>query len=162
MDGPVNKIMVYVDGTEESITAAQYGICLARATGAEFYALYIVNTRALSDLVSAKIFLQAEEEEYKNDLELDADRYLNHIKQMARDKGVAVKTLKSSGSVNVEIKNKVNENEIDLLIIGELSKIRSRRDELYNETERAMRSVNCSVLIAKDEERVWTIYNQLV
>jgi len=161
MDGPVKKIMAYIDGTEESITAAQYAICLTRATGAELYVLYIVNTRALSDLVSAKIFLQAEEEEYKKDLDSDADRYLNHVKQMAREKGVAVKALKSSGSVNVEIKNQVNENEIDLLVIGELSKIRSRRDELYNETERAMRSVPCSVLIAKDEERVWTIFNQL-
>ena len=161
MEGPVKKIMVYVDGTEESITAAQYAICLTRATAAELYVLYVVNTRALTDLVNARIFLKAEEEEYKHDLDSDADRYLNHVKQMARDKGVAVKGIKTSGSVNVEIKSQVNENSIDLLVIGELSKIRSRRDELYNETERAMRSVNCSVLTVKDEERVWTIYNQL-
>ena len=161
MDGPVNKIMVYIDGTEQSITAAQYAVCLARSTGAEMYALYVVNTRALSDLVNARIFLQAEEAEYKQDLDKDADRYLNHAIQLGRDKGVVIKTLKANGTVSLEIKNKVKENGIDLLIIGELSRIRSRRDELYDETERAMKNVPCSVLIVKNEERVWNIYNQL-
>ena len=162
MDGPVKKIMVYVDGSEGSVTAAQYGICLSRITGAEFYILYVVNTRALSDLVSAKIFLKAEEEEYKKDIDADADRYLNHVKRLALEKGVAAKVLKASGSVNVEIKNFVKEHNIDLLMIGELSKIQSRRDELYNESERAMRSVDCSVMIVKDGERVLDLYNHLI
>ncbi|MCL2791688.1 MAG: universal stress protein [Spirochaetaceae bacterium] len=161
MDGPVKKIMVYVDGSEKSIIAAQYGICLARATEAEFHVLYVVNTRALNDLVSAKIFLKEEEEEYKKDLDSDADKYLNHVRHLAADKGVNAKVFKLSGSINVEIKNFTKEYEIDLFIIGELSKIQSRRDELYNEAERAMRSVNCSVIIVKDDERVLELYNKL-
>jgi nucleotide-binding universal stress UspA family protein len=161
MNNLMKKIMVYVDGTEGSIIAAQYGICLAKITRAELYVLYVVNTRALSDLVSAKIFLKEEEEEYKRDLESDADRYLNHVKHLALQKGVDVKPLKSGGSVNVEIKNFVKEYDIDLLVIGELSKIQSRRDELHNEAERAMRSVSSSVLIVKDEEKVLSLYNQL-
>jgi nucleotide-binding universal stress UspA family protein len=63
--------------------------------------------------------------------------------------------------LNVKIINRVKNEEIDLLIIGELSHIRSRRDEFYDETERAMRAVSCSVLIVKDEERVWEMYNAL-
>ncbi|MHC4565785.1 MAG: universal stress protein, partial [Planctomycetota bacterium] len=37
--------MVYVDGTEQSVTAAQYAICLAAFSGAELIAYYVVNTR---------------------------------------------------------------------------------------------------------------------
>ncbi|MCL2295086.1 MAG: universal stress protein [Spirochaetes bacterium] len=162
MNKPVRKIMVYVDGSEESIIAAQYGICFAKSMGAEFFVLYVVNTRALADLVSARIFLEAEEEEYKKDLDLDADRYLNHVSQLAAKVGVDVNLLRASGSISVEIKNATKKHEVDLLIIGELSKTLSRRDELYNETERAMRSVNCSVLIVKDEERVLELYNRLI
>ncbi|MCL2704578.1 MAG: universal stress protein [Spirochaetaceae bacterium] len=162
MGGPIKKIMVYVDGSEGSVIAAQYGICLARITGAEFHVLYVVNTRALNDLLTARIFIKEEEEEYKKDLESDADRYLNHVKHLASNKGIPAIMLKSSGSINVEIKNFVKEYDIDLLIVGELSKIQSRRDELYNESERAMRSVTCSVLIVKDEERVLELYNQFV
>jgi len=62
----------------------------------------------------------------------------------------------------VEIKSVVTEQEIDLLIIGELSHIRSRRDEFFNEAERAMRFSPCSVLIVKDEEKVWNMFDQLV
>ena len=44
----------------------------------------------------------------------------------------------------------------------ELPRIRSRRDELYDEAEQAMRSVTCSVLIVKDEDAVYDMYEALV
>jgi nucleotide-binding universal stress UspA family protein len=162
MEGPIKKIMVYIDGTEQSLTAAQYAICLCRATGAELTALFIVNTRALNDLLKARIFLAEEQEEYRRDLESDADKYLNHVRTMARQKGLAIETVSTSGTVHQQIKTKVSELDIDLLVIGELSRIRSRRDELHNEAERAMRNVACSVLIVKDEDRVWEMYEQMV
>lgn len=162
MDGPIRKIMVYIDGTEQSITAAQYAICLSRAINAELTAVYVVNTRALNDLLRTRIFVEAEQEEYRRDLDADADRYLNHIRSLARQKGLAIETISTSGSVHLEIKNKIIEHEIDLLIIGELSHIRSRRDGFYNETERAMRGVPCSVLIVKDEDRVWELFESLM
>jgi len=161
MNGPIKKILVYVDGTESAITAAQYAVVLSRATGAELSALYVVNTRALEDLLKARIFIKAEEEEYKRDLEADASRYLNHVRSLARKKGLALEAVSVSGAVQQEIKRYVQENEIDLLVIGELSHVRSRRDEFYNEAERAMRSVSCSVLIVKDEDRVWELYDTL-
>jgi nucleotide-binding universal stress UspA family protein len=161
MNGPIKKILVYVDGTEGSITAAQFAVVLSRTTGAQLSALYVVNTRALEDLLKARIFIKAEEEEYKRDLEADANRYLNHVRSLARKKGLAVEAVSVSGAVNQEIKRYVRENEIDLLVIGELSHVRSRRDEFYNEAERAMRSVSCSVLIVKDEDRVWELYDAL-
>jgi len=161
MASPIQKILVYVDGSEESITAAEYAVCLAKTLGAELYALYVVNTRALTDLVRTRIFLESEEQEYQRDLEQDAQRYLKHTKEIARNKGLAVEIIQSSGTVHVIIKEQVKDKDIDLLIIGELSRIRSRRDEFYNEVERAMRSVGCSVLIVKDEERVWQLYESL-
>jgi nucleotide-binding universal stress UspA family protein len=153
-------MLVYVDGSEESITAAQYGICLSKAWGAEMSAVYVVNTRALDDLVKMKIFLQEEEEEYRLDIEADADRYLNHVAKMAEEKSITVKPIKISGNVSSEIKKVVKEEKIDLLLIGEISHVRSRRDEFYNEAERAMRSVPCSVLVVKDPDMVWELFEE--
>jgi nucleotide-binding universal stress UspA family protein len=161
MTGPIRRIMVYIDGTEQSITAAQYAISLSRATAAELIALYVINTRALSDLVKTHIFLKEEQLEYQHDLEADADRYLNHVLSLARQKGVAIQTVSANGTVYQEIKNKVVEQDVDLLVLGELPRIRSRRDEFYNETERAMRNVPCSVLIVRDEDRVWDLFEAL-
>ena len=99
MNSPIRKILVYVDGTEGSITAAQYAVVLSRSTGAQLTALYVVNTRALEDLLKARIFIKAEEEEYKRDLEADANRYLNHVQSLARKKGQAVEVRASAVTV---------------------------------------------------------------
>lgn len=162
MSSPIKKIMVYIDGTEQSVTAAQYAICLASFSGAELIAYYVINTRAIEDLLKARIFLQDEQLEYEHDMEADGQRYLNYVNELAVKKGVSIVKKQSRGSVHKEIANTVNEENIDLLVVGELSRIRSRRDEFYDETERAIRMVNCSVLIVKDEDRVWELYESLV
>ncbi|HUT66549.1 MAG TPA: universal stress protein [Spirochaetota bacterium] len=161
MDSPIEKIMVYIDGTEQSITAAQYALCLTRVTGAQLIALYVIDTKALDDLLKARIFLKEEQMEYERDLEDDSKRYLNHVRELAQQKGMRVETKSVMGSVYREIVREVKEEGIDLLIIGELSRIKSRRDEFYDQTERAMRAVRCSVLIVKNEDRVWELYESL-
>ena len=162
MSNPIKKIMVYIDGTEQSVTAAQYAICLASFSGAELIAHYVINTRAVEDLLKARIFLQDEQVEYEHDMEADAERYLNYINELATKKGVSILKKRSRGNVHKEIADSIEDEEVDLLVIGELSRIRSRRDEFFDETERAMRSVSCSVLIVKDEDRVWEMYESLV
>jgi len=161
VSNPIRKIMVYIDGTEQSITAAQYAICLASSSHAELIAHYVVNTRAMEDLLRARIFLKDEQVEYEHDMETDAERYLNHVNKLAVQKGVTIIRKQSKGSVHKEIVKAVVEDEVDLLVIGELSRIRSRRDEFYDEAERAMRNVGCSVLIVKDEDKVWEMYQSL-
>jgi len=158
---PIQRIMVYVDGSEQSVTAAQYANCLASSSGAELIACYIVNTTAVEELFRARIFLQDEQVEYQHDMETDAERYLNYVGELAAQKGVAVIKKSGRGSVHKEIVDVVKECQVDLLVIGELSRIRSRRDEFYDETERAMRVVPCSVLIVKDEDRVYEMYESL-
>lgn len=160
MHGPIKRILVYIDGTEESQTAAQYAILLSKAVGAKLFGTFIVNTHALNDLLKSHIFIESEQMEYQRDLEADADKYLHHFSTIAAEKGVAVETLKLSGVVHSMLKELVKNNDIDLLVIGELSRIRSRRDEFLNETERAMRNVSCSVLIVKDEDRVWDLFEE--
>jgi nucleotide-binding universal stress UspA family protein len=115
----------------------------------------------VEDLLKARIFLRDEQVEYEHDMEADAERYLNYVNELAMKKGVSIVKKRGRGSVNKEIVNAVNEDQVDLLVIGELSRIRSRRDEFYDETERAMRTVTCSVLIVKDEDRVWEMYKSL-
>jgi nucleotide-binding universal stress UspA family protein len=161
MSDVISRILVYIDGTEESVTAAEYAVCLAKSCNAALYALYVVNTRALQELLRARIFIESEEQEYARDLEADAERYLNHATELASARDVPLIKRKVEGSVLTEIKKAVRELEIDTLVIGALSRVQSRRDELYNEVERAVRSVDCTVIIAKDEERIWSLYEDL-
>ncbi len=157
-----HKILVYIDGTEGSVTAAQYAICLASFYHADLIALYVINIRDMEDLLKARIFLKDEQVEYEHDMEANAERYLNYANELALKKGVVLTKKSSRGSVHKEITNTIEEEEVDLLVIGELARIRSRRDEFYDETERAMRTAPCSVLIVKDEDKVWQMYESLV
>jgi nucleotide-binding universal stress UspA family protein len=161
MSAPVERMMVYIDGTEESLTAVEFAVLLAKSSNAELIGCYVVNTRALGELVRTRIFLESEEKEYSRDLEADADRYLNHAQRIAASRDVVLKPVKRQGSVHQEILKVVQDEEIDLLVLGELAHVRSRRDEFYNETERAMRSVRCSVLIVKDEDRVASLFGRI-
>ena len=61
---PFSKILVYLDGSEGSMTAAMYSILLAESTKAELHASYVVNTKALSDLVKSRVFVDQEKMEY--------------------------------------------------------------------------------------------------
>ena len=161
MRKPIQRIMVYIDGSEPSITGAQYAICLASSCGAELIACYIVNTTALEELLRARIFLQDEQVEYGRDMEADAERYLNYVGELAARKGVPILSRSGRGSVHKEIVDAIRECNVDLLVIGELSPIRSRRDEFFDEAERAMRAAPCSVLIVKDDDRVCEMYESM-
>ena len=95
-------------------------------------------------------------------MEADAERYLNYVNELAVAKGVTITKKLSSGSVNKEIVNVIKDEDMDLLVVGEVSHIRSRRDEFYDEIERAVRVAPCSVFIVKDPDRVWELYESLV
>lgn len=161
MDSFVQKILVVIDGSEEAYAAMQYGVCFGRLTGAEVTGLYVINTRALNDLVRSHIFIESEENEYHRDLESDADRYLRLFSEMAESRGIRWAVRKESGATHQIVKEITDRESIDLVVLGELSRIRSRLDETYNDMERTMRYVSCPVLIAKDEDRIQQLFDSL-
>ncbi len=155
MGVPFKQIVVYLDGSESSMTAIMYGIKLAKEHDANLTAVYVVNTRALSELVKAGIFVAVERDEYQRDLQQDADRYLRHASRLAEQKGVSVQTVKLEGAVHVMMKDLLKTQKADLLILGGLTDIRSRREELASETDRMMRTSPCPVLVVRDDDDIW-------
>jgi nucleotide-binding universal stress UspA family protein len=160
-DGLIKKILLYIDGSEECIAAAQYGIVLAKVLKAELVALYVVNVSLLKELVKAKIFVKIEEMDYEQDLSQDGQRYLNYITELARAKGVPIKTEIVKGVVNKEVVQKVDELGIDLLVMGELEQLLSRTDSFHDEGELIFRKASCTILVVKDPNRVESIYNAI-
>jgi nucleotide-binding universal stress UspA family protein len=161
MKEPYTNILVYLDGSEDSVTAAMAAIVLAKRLGATLTAVYVVNTRALQDLVKARIFLDIEEQEYRRDIEGDAQRYLNHVERLGIQKGVKVIPVKTSGTVHTEVRNYLQDHHMDLLVLGGISEIHSRRDELLSETDRMMRTAPCPVLVVRDSDMVWDMFESL-
>ena len=136
-----NKIMVYIDGTDTSITAAQYGVYLAKVMGSELHAMYVVDEKILNDLLKAKIFIKEEALDYEYDLEQDGKRYLRHVEELAKSKNIPCETTLTRGEVNAEVIQKIKELGIDLLVMNELEEATSRRDTFFDEKERILRII---------------------
>lgn len=159
MGVPFKRIVVYVDGSEGSLSAVMYAILLAQQNEAKLTAVSVVNTRALGELVRAGIFVDVEREEYQHDLQSDADRYLRHAAKLAAQKHVALEQVKLEGTVHAAMTTLLKERQADLLVLGGVSDIRSRREELASETDRMMRTSPCPVLVVRqDDEEMWAAF----
>jgi len=155
MGVPFKDIVVYLDGSESSLTATMYAIKLAKENAAKLTAVYVVNTKALSELVKAGIFVATERDEYHRDLQSDADRYLRHASKLAQQKEVEIETVKLEGTIHVVVRALLKEKNADLLVLGGITDIRSRREELASDTDRLMRTSPCPVLVVRDDDDIW-------
>ena len=158
---PFRKVLVYLDGSEGSMSAAMYAILLAKSSSSQLHALYCVNTKALGDLVKARIFVSQEKNEYLADLNKDAHRHIRHIEKLAASKDLTVSSVIVEGSPNAEVSRYIKENRIDLLVLGSVNMIRSRREELTSETDRMLRTSTCPVLVCRDDDAVWQMFEEL-
>ena len=146
----IEKILLYVESTQEAITAAQYAISLAKMLNCKLYAIYCIDTKSLGDLLKARIFVAQEESEYKREIEENGKRYLNHIQKLAQEQQVNVEIILARGEVHREVINKARDLKVDLLIMGELEELTSRKDMFYDEAERIFRESSCSILVVKE------------
>lgn len=158
---PFSNVLVYLDGSESSMTAAMYSVLLAKSTGSRLHAVYCINTKALGDLVRAGIFVSQEKSEYMADLARDAQRHVRHMEKLAKSKSIPVVSSVVEGSPSAEISRYIKENHIDLLVLGSVNMIRSRREELTSENDRMLRSVSCPVLVCRDDDRMWQLFEEL-
>ncbi len=161
MTNVLSKILLYIDGSESAITAAQFAIIMAKQYGSALSAIYVVNENLLSELLGAKVFVQMEKMDYERSLEDDGKRYLNYVVKLGEKKGVAVQTMLRKGIVHEEVIREVNEGGYDLLIQGELGEVLSLRDSFYEEGERILRKVNCAVLVVRGKDKVERVFGEI-
>lgn len=143
------------------MSAAKYGIVLAKITGAALKAIYVVNIDLLKQLERARIFVKVEELDYERDLEEDGWNYLRDITDLANSKGLSLETELLKGTVRKIAIQKVEEWGADLLIMGELEPGLARQDTFHDETGLIFRKARCSVLMAKDTERIDELFESI-
>jgi nucleotide-binding universal stress UspA family protein len=161
MSNPLGKVLLYIDGSESSITAAQMAISMAKAYGSVLRVIYVVNENLLSELLKAKVFVQMEKMDYERDLEEDGKRYLNYVVKLAGRKSLEVETVLRKGVVHEEVAREADECSADLLVQGELGEVLSLRDSFYEEGERILRKVKCPVMVVRGRDRIERLFDDL-
>jgi len=157
----ISRILLLADGSEGCISAAKYGIALAKITGAVLKAIYVVNVDLLEQLERARVFVKVEMLDYERDLEEDGRDYLWEISELAASKGLQIETELLKGTVYKIVTQKAEEWGADLLIVGEHEPGASKQDVLYNEISLICRKARCTVLIAKNPEQIDSIFDTI-
>lgn len=154
-------IMVAVAGGPASVITAKYAVYLAKVLQAKLIAVNVVNKRILQELLRSRVVVDIEAHVYERDLEEQGKSFLERMKKFAESKGVDFQGLVRIGIVNEEIVKEAKELQTDLLVIGQLKEIVSRKEIYYDEGERILRDVHCPVVIIKNTEEVQRILKEL-
>jgi nucleotide-binding universal stress UspA family protein len=158
---PVKHIMVYLDGSETCIAAAQYAVFLAKTFDAKLTATYVVDQRILDELVKARIFFKEEALDYEFDLEQDGKRYLNYARELGRAKGIEMDVVLLKGEVHTLVLGKIAEIGADILVVNEFEEFTSRREASYDDKERILRRAKIPVVVVTGETKARETYESM-
>ncbi len=146
----IKNALLVISGTQASVNAARYAIMLCKEMDINLYVLYVIDTATIKELAMSNIFIEEESKEYEKSLEMDGEKYLNMIEEMAKDKKQKITKLLRKGMISTEIITATNDNKIDLIILGEWQESKSRRDLISMESRYVLANAEVSVLVVKE------------
>jgi nucleotide-binding universal stress UspA family protein len=155
-----SNIVVGITGSDASILAAKYAIIMAKVFRCHVSAVYVIDTATIRQLTLSKIFVQEESLEYERSLEVNGERYLTFVEELAHAKGVKIERVIRRGAVYTEILSVADERKADLILLGGWEKERSARDIISHAHREIMINAKCSVLLVK-EPNIDQLYKQV-
>jgi nucleotide-binding universal stress UspA family protein len=142
-----DEILVPTDGSPAAEAALDHAIDLASTYGARLHALYIVDAAAFSSVeAGAELVVDALEEE--------GQRAVERVHDAGAEAGVDVVASVQSGSASKSILRYVDDNDVDLVVMGTHGRRGVERFLLGSVTERVVRSADVPVMTVRmpDEE----------
>jgi len=154
-----NSIVVAINGSDASILAAKYAIVLAKSSNCRLSAVYVVDTATIRQLTLSKILIKEESQEYEKSLQVNGNRYLLFVEELAKAKNVSIEKEIRQGAVYTEILAAAEEKNADLILLGAWEKDRNPRDIISHSHREIMIHAKCSVLLVKEPD-IDKIYKQ--
>ncbi len=144
-----NKILLPTDGSKYAEKAAMHAIWIASKSGAEIIALNVVDTSSLVGLPAEDLTVRVTEI-LKQEATKSLDKIENLIDEFKKEEEITddIKLIKESkdGSPADIILKTVEDENIDLIVMGTSGKHGIDRFLLGSVTEKVVRSANCPVL----------------
>ncbi|HOX33875.1 MAG TPA: universal stress protein [Spirochaetales bacterium] len=147
MKGLLSNLLVVVNGTDSSISAAKYALALAKALGSAVTAAYVVDTATIRQLAMSRIFIAEEGEEYERSLEDTGRRYLSYVEELAVSKRIKLETRLLKGSIAGEIAKLAEDIAADCVLLGGWERESSFRDVIRDAHRELLGLAPCSVLV---------------
>ena len=143
------RILLLVDSTESSGAAADRAIALAAQCKAELLALAVIDTATLKELLTYRIMVQQEMEEYEKELELSGKRQLALVEEQARKVGVKCRSIHMKGAVHSVVLAQQESVGADLIVLSAFRASQVSRDLLAKEKQFIVDDAKNAVIIVK-------------
>jgi len=139
------KILVATDGSEQAEKAAAYGIDIAKATGAEVYALYVISTEHAGTARSVMGWTDAFEEYLAN----KGGVATGYVENLGKEAGVKVEPVYLKGVPAEKILEYAEESGIDLIVMGTQGLTGVQRFLIGSVAENVLRHSKVPVMIIR-------------
>ncbi|WP_440948261.1 universal stress protein [Methanosarcina sp. T3] len=139
------KILIATDGSENAQKAAAYGIDIARATGAEVSALYVVSTEHAGTARSVMGWTEAFEEYLAN----KGGVATGYVEKLGKEAGVKVEPVYLKGVPAEKILEYAEESDIDLIVMGTQGLTGVQRFLIGSVAENVLRHSKVPVMIVR-------------
>ncbi len=142
----MKRIMIAVDGSMQSMHAAEMGIDLARLSGAEVTAVYVVDTARLTQL-PGYMSVQGMKESLMDLMGDESEKAVADVEDMAKSAGVACHKKVAGGNPADELLKISQEMGADLLVMGSIGKSGLSKFLLGSVAEKVVRHSKVPVLL---------------
>ena len=143
------RILLLVDSTEATAAAAECAISLAKLCDADLIALSVVDTETLKELLTYKIMVAEEMEEYEKELEHSGRRQLALVEEQARKAKVDVQAVHKKGSVHSVVLAQQAGTGADVIVVSGFRPSVIKRDLLAREKQLILDEATCAVIVVK-------------
>jgi nucleotide-binding universal stress UspA family protein len=152
-NGPLNRVLVGVDGSEDSVLAVRAAVDLSNRTGAELHVVHAWQDEAPPSLPSA---MSGDYSEAREQWERAAEEVLKEQAELADEAGSSVSgTHLRKGRPAEEITDLAGELGADLLIIGSRGLGAVKRLVMGSVSEGVVSLSPCPVLVMRGGEEAW-------
>ena len=139
------RIIIPIDGSDQSKKAAKKAIFLAKSTGVKIVAMYVIDTPDLPGFYDSPD--EATYQQIHELLKKEGNSYIDQIEKMAKKIGVGISRMIADGHPAEEIIKEAKKN--DLIVIGSKGVTALDRLLMGSVAENIVHHAPCPVMIVK-------------
>ena len=140
----ISKILVPVDGSENSLRALDQALFLAKSTGASITAMHVIESPPTVYVESQKLL-----NELLANYRKESAKILDKCKEVAHNQGVKLDTVIAEGDAASNINGYAEKESFDLIVIGSRGLGRLKSAILGSTSNKVLHHSKASVLITK-------------
>ena len=142
-----SKILLLAEGTDEGMEAARTAIALAADEDALLLIVSVVDTQVLKQLLTNRIFVQEEMEQYGEEVESSCRKQLDYIAQLASKAGVEYRSSLLTGACHTSVLQAHKKHGADLLVMGTYRATTVKTNLMGREKQLIIDEIPCPVLL---------------